>query len=144
MWWKTGFVFGGVPPPCSESEGLRARRLALGGETDLLLRDGRFRLAVTWDDPFNGGSGVGRPLPESDQSGSFWFFEEANRELLVKVLDGRAINGHWWVFYGSLTNVGFTLTVTDQASGETRTYENPPLTFASRGDTEAFGEQPLP
>lgn len=139
IWWKEGVGFIGVPLPCTRSDGLRARRLALGGETDLLLRDGRFRLAVTWDDPFNGGSGVGRPLPESDQSGSFWFFEEANRELLVKVLDGRAINGHWWVFYGSLTNVGFTLKVTDQATGEIRTYENPPLTFASRGDTTAFG-----
>ncbi|HEX6202072.1 MAG TPA: hypothetical protein VF100_03645, partial [Thermoanaerobaculia bacterium] len=134
MWWEEGFVFPGLALPCTESEGLRARRLSLGGETDLLLRDGRFRLEVTWDDPFNGGSGVGRPLPESEQSGSFWFFEEANRELLVKVLDGRLINGHWWVFYGSLTNVGFTLTVADQASGETRTYENPPMTFASRGD----------
>jgi hypothetical protein len=138
LWWKEGFVFGGVPLPCTESDGLEGRRLALGGDTDLLLRDGRFRVSVEWSDPHNGGTGDGHPLPESEQSGSFWFFEEGNRELMVKVLDGRSINGHWWVFYGSLTDVAFTLTVTDQATGASRTYENPPFTFASRGDTAAF------
>jgi len=142
LWWKQGAVFGGVPLDCTGSEGLRGRRLGLGGDEDLLLRDGRFRVSVAWEDPHNGGSGVGRPLPDSDRSGSFWFFQEGNRELVVKVLDGRAINGRWWVFYGSLTDVAFTLTVTDQATGESRTYENPPFTFASRGDTAAFAGLP--
>ena len=57
---------------------------------------------------------------------------------MVKVLDARAVNGHWWVFYGSLSNVPFTLTVTDTATGTPRVYRNPPRTFASRGDTAAF------
>jgi hypothetical protein len=42
------------------------------------------------------------------------------------------------VFYGSLTNVAFTLTVTDTATGRSRVYENPQGHFASSGDTAAF------
>jgi hypothetical protein len=58
-------------------------------------------------------------------------------EVVVKVLDGRAINGHFWVFYGSLSNVEFTLQVTDVVTGESRIYFNPLGTFASVGDIEA-------
>lgn len=144
LWWKEGFVFGGVALPCSESDGLEGRRFSLGGDTDLLFHEGRFRVSVEWADPHNGGTGIGHPLPESEQSGAFWFFNEGNRELMVKVLDGRPVNGHWWVFYGSLTDVAFTLSVTDQATGLTRTYDNPPFTFASRGDAAAFNAQGEP
>ena len=63
---------------------------------------------------------------------------QGNPEMLVKVLDGRPVNGHWWVFYAALTNVGFTLHVTDRMTGETMGYDNPLGTFASMGDTEAF------
>jgi len=57
---------------------------------------------------------------------------------VVKVLDGRALNDHFWLFYGSLTNVEFDLTVTDTVTGQERTYHNPAGTMASRADTEAF------
>jgi hypothetical protein len=39
-------------------------------------------------------------VPLGADTGYFWFFEDTNVELVVKVLDGRAINGHTWVFYG--------------------------------------------
>jgi hypothetical protein len=32
------------------------------------------------------------------------------REVLVKVLDGRAVNGKFWVFYGALSNVRYSVT----------------------------------
>jgi hypothetical protein len=48
------------------------------------------------------------------------------------------VNGHFWVFYSALSNVGFTLRVTDRESDETMTYVNPIGTFASGGDTTAF------
>jgi len=54
------------------------------------------------------------------------------------VLDGRALNGHFWVFYGALSNVEFEITVTDALSGRRRTYVNPLGHFASAGDTQAF------
>ena len=71
-------------------------------------------------------------------SGLFWFFDAANIELVVKVLDGRPLTGHWWVFYAALSNLGFELTVTDTASGFAKSYSNPLGRFASEGDVEAI------
>jgi hypothetical protein len=42
------------------------------------------------------------------------------------------------VFYGALSNVQYSLTVTDTATGATRTYTNPAGQFASVADTGAF------
>ena len=42
-----------------------------------------------------------------------WFFSPDNVELIIKVLDGRSITGHFWVFYGALSNVQYTITVKD-------------------------------
>ncbi|MEM8931514.1 MAG: spondin domain-containing protein, partial [Acidobacteriota bacterium] len=56
------------------------------------LRDGRFRVTVEWRDT-DQRRGVGQPLELTDDSGTFWFFDAANVEVLVKVLDGCAING---------------------------------------------------
>lgn len=109
--------------------------------TQLCLANGRFRLSVSWRD-FAGNTGVGRTLPLTSDTGSFWFFDPANVELVVKVLDGRGLNGQWWVFYGALSNVEYTLTVLDTATGRTKTYTNPSGRFASAGDTAAFPEAP--
>jgi hypothetical protein len=57
---------------------------------------------------------------------------------VVKVLDGTAVTGHFWVFYGALSNVEYELTVTDTATGEVNVYTNPRGRFASVGDTAAF------
>ena len=56
----------------------------------------------------------------------------------MKVIDGRGTNNAWWVFYGSLSNVEFELTVVDTETGDTWTRRNPSGTFASGGDIEAF------
>ena len=56
----------------------------------------------------------------------------------MKVLDGRAVNGHFWVFYGAMSNVEYTVQVRDTLTGAVRTYRNPPGQLASRADTEAF------
>ena len=82
---------------------------------------------------------VTAPLcPSPGDTGYFWFFDSANVELVIKVLDGRGINGHYWVFYGALSNVGYTVTVTDTQTGTVRSYENPSGTLASSADTSAF------
>ena len=110
-------------------------------DSTLCLQGGRFRATVAWHD-FSGNSGVGHAVPLSSDTGSFWFFSPNNVELVVKTLDGRALNGNWWVFSGALSNVEYTLTVTDTASGAVRTYTNPSGTFASQGDTAAFPAGP--
>lgn len=91
----------------------------------LLLHDGRFEVRVTWRD-FAGNSGVANTVPGATaESGLLWFFSAGNWELLVKVLDGCAMNDRLWVLGAGATNVGFTLEVVDTVTGERWTHENP-------------------
>jgi hypothetical protein len=110
---------------------------AAGPAPPLLLRDGRFGVEVHWRDS-RGRAGHGTGLRLSPDSGWFWFFAPHNPELVVKILDGRPLNGHFWVFFGALSDVAFTLRVTDRATGETAVYDSPLHHFASAGDTTAF------
>lgn len=109
----------------------------VSGAGTLCLNEGRFELGVTWED-FEGKTGTGRAVPLSDDTGYFWFVQDTNIELIIKVLDGRPSNDHFWVFYGALSNVAFNLTVTDTVSGQRRVYSNNLGNFASQGDTSAF------
>ena len=90
----------------------------------LCLQNNRFSVQINWED-FNANTGFAQPVPLSDQSGYFWFFSPNNVELLIKVLDGTAVNGHVWVFFAATTNVFYNVTVTDTLSGATRQYQNP-------------------
>ena len=101
------------------------------------VRQDRFRARVRWVAP-DGTRGAGEGVRMTDDTGAFWFFQPSNFELVIKVLDGRAINGHFWVFYGSLTNIEFTLDVTDTESGIVKNYFNPQGRLASSADTSAF------
>ncbi len=47
----------------------------------------------------------------SNDSAIFYFFQPANFELLVKIVDGCGSNNRFWVFYAATTNVEFTLRV---------------------------------
>ncbi len=105
---------------------------------DLCLRSGRIRVRVAWRDPRTGAEGVGTAVPFSDQTGFFWFFNPSNIELVAKVLDGTAINEHFWTFYGALTDVEYFIEVTDLASGRSRTYHNPPRNICGVGDTTSI------
>jgi hypothetical protein len=103
----------------------------------LCLNSQRFGVAVSWRDP-GGNTGTGRSLAITDNTGAFWFFDPTNLELVVKVLDGRSVNGKYWVFYGALTNVEYTITVKDNLTGVVRTYFNPQGRLASVADTGAY------
>jgi photosystem II stability/assembly factor-like uncharacterized protein len=106
------------------------------GPATLCLAGDRFRVEVTW--LVNQDVGRGNAVPLSEDSGSFWFFDPANLELIVKLLDGSAVNGHYWVFFGALSDVEYTIHVTDTLSGLRRAYTNKRGEIASRGDVEAF------
>ena len=108
------------------------------GAAALCLAGNRFKVEALWRD-FQGNSGAGQAQPLTGDTGTFWFFSPENVEVIVKVLDGRALDGHFWVFYGALSNVEYSLTVTDTATGLTRRYLNPLGDLASVGDTTAFG-----
>jgi hypothetical protein len=107
--------------------------------TNLCLNaGGRLRVTVAWRVPSQGTGGQATAVALSADSGYFWFFNNSNVELVVKTVDGRSVNGRFWVFYGALSNVEYTVTVTDTLTGAVKTYSNPNGTLASVADTEAF------
>lgn len=118
---------------------VRPRAACTPGQNTLCLgEDDRFAAHVAWQD-FAGGTGMGNDAGfTTDDTGSFWFFDPGNIEMVIKSIDGRADNGHFWLFFGSLTNVSFDLTVTDTVTALQKTYSNPLGNFASEGDNEAF------
>ena len=78
-------------------------------------------------------------MPLSSDSGYFWFFSADNIELIVKVLDGCAINSEHWVFASGLTNVNVTMIVEDTVTGGSQTYLNPQgQAYQPLQDTSAF------
>src|SRR5262245_20727410 len=104
--------------------------------TTLCLRDNRFKVQLTWSKPSQP-SHAGTAIPLTEDTGYFWFLNSANVELVIKVLKGP--NNTYWVFYGALSSLQYTITVTDTATGAFKTYENPAGTLASVADTSAFG-----
>jgi streptogramin lyase len=108
------------------------------GQFSVCANDSRFRITATWRTPA-GQTGIGHPIPITGDTGAFWFFQSSNFEVLAKVIDGCAVNNHYWFFAGGLTNVQATLTVEDTVTGAVRTYKNPQNTkFQPIQDTAAF------
>jgi ELWxxDGT repeat protein len=124
-------------PWITERAGEAATAPCQPGARRLCLNDNRFAVEVAWKD-FQGHTGKGTAVPLTSDTGTFWFFDSANVELVLKVLDGRPVNNKFWVFYGALSNVEYTVTVTDTQTGKVRTYKNPSGRFASVADTSAF------
>lgn len=112
-----------------------------GSPVHLCLIQNRFQVQVDWQTAGTSGQGQVYPLAGTEESGLFWFFNASNVEIIVKVIDGRMTNGYFWVFIGALTNVGFTVTVTDTETGAVRAYTNPlSSTPVPVGDNTAFSE----
>lgn len=106
-------------------------------ETAVCIGD-RFLVEARWRAPDGGAPAVARAANMFRDDAAFWFFGPSNVELEVKLVDGRGLNGKFWIFCGSLTNVEFTLTVTDTQTGAVKTYFSPQGQLASIADTSAF------
>ncbi len=106
----------------------------------ILLRNGRFRVTAE----FVTAPGA-TPLPTqgallTDDTGYLWFFNQSNVEVLIKVVDGCALNDRFWVFAAGLTDVEMRITVEDTKTGASKVYENPRGTaFRPVQDTSTFG-----
>jgi hypothetical protein len=108
-------------------------------ENAMNLLGGRFRVQVSWKDS-SGNTGPGKVVEfGTADSGLFWFFGANNWEMLVKMVDGCAVNNKKWFFSAATTNVGYTITVTDTQTGAVKTYVNPVgVSAAATTDTNAF------
>ncbi len=104
----------------------------------------RFQVSVSFQETPSAPTQRGRVSAVTpDQTGYFYFLNPDNVDLLVNVTDGCRINNHFWVFYGSATNVQYEITVTDTESGEEQRFERPPSTgLAAVTDTSAFATCP--
>jgi hypothetical protein len=103
------------------------------------LSGARFETKVTWSSP---GFGTDVPAPViriTGDTGAVYFFSPGNVELILKVVDGTAVNGKRWVFVAALTDVAYTLTIRDLLTGVVQTYSRPQGQMVSFADTAAFG-----
>lgn len=91
---------------------------------------GLFSIDITFKHPATGVSTRAGMVPFSDQAATFWFFDPKNPEVTVKVLDGRPVNGHFWVFATSMTTVEFTIEISrcltvDEGPCTSKSYHSP-------------------
>lgn len=88
----------------------------------LCLAGGRFRARAVRRD-FSGEMGAAGATQLTDDSGYFWFFDEENPELLLKMVDACGLPGfgNFWLFSTGLTNVEVELDVVDTESAERAT-----------------------
>ena len=125
---------GSAPPPGA----------CAANATTLCLNNNRFKVQATFATAA-GQTGNGMAVPETTDTGLFWFFSASNIEVIIKVVNACSFAGgpRYWVFAGGLTNVQVVLTVTDTETGITRTYTNLQGTaFAPIQDTNAFATCP--
>jgi hypothetical protein len=106
------------------------------------FQNGRFAASVVWR-AADGRGNDGKAIEVSDQSALFYFFDSSNAEMLIKVVDACGVAGleGYWFFVAATTDLGYTLTVTDTATGVSKQVSNllgrpaepvvDPLTFRS-------------
>jgi CSLREA domain-containing protein len=93
-----------------------------GGNT-LCLNNSRFKVTANWQTPTTYG-GAANAAARDGNNGYFWFSDTGSVEVTAKVLDNCAVNGHYWLFLGGMTNARVDLTITDTQTGHVTTYTN--------------------
>jgi hypothetical protein len=106
-----------------------------------------FNVTLTATNQHNGNvQGPGVALPQNDLFGYFSLpsltANPSNPEVFVKILDGRPVNGKWWVFYGHLTDLIYDLSVRENATGITKVYHKDAGNAVGGFDTGAFSSTP--
>lgn len=110
----------------------------------LCLNNNRFSVTASYQLTPTGPTFEATAVALTGDTGYFWFFDPANVELVVKVLNGCFDPFQsYWVFAAGLTNLEVRLVVTDTRSDRVKTYSNPAGTaFAPIQDTSAFATCP--
>ncbi|MFA6957116.1 MAG: hypothetical protein WC538_14700 [Thermoanaerobaculia bacterium] len=99
---------------------------------------GRFSFKVAAHDHQGGAPVEAVARTQSELHGFFSFpsltGNPDNPEVFVKLIDGRAVNGRWWIFWGGLTDLDYELTVRDS-------FTRKEMTVSGQGsDTVTFRE----
>ncbi len=110
----------------------------------LCFLGGRFQARLAAQDPHTGRTTSGTAVAQGDAFGYFSLPDLTGDvtlpEVLVKMVDARV--APWnddWVFYGSLTDVTYVMSVTDTTSGRTHVYGNDPGNpYCGGADTSSF------
>ncbi len=104
------------------------------GSGTLCLQKGRFEVTAEWRNPGNGQGGQAGAIGLSQTSGAF-HFGDGNPELVTKIVNrGKGID----VYYGSLSNLEYTIKVTDTRTGGVKTYRNPAGRYCGGTEAGAF------
>ncbi len=124
-----------------------ATTLAAGEGPELLLRGGRFRVSVLATDPRTGTTSPGAAIPQGDLFGYFslpgFTGDPSFPEVFVKMTVRS--DGSISIFHSGLTDLSYTLTITDTGTGVVRTYKNEPddpTKLCGGADTKAFPPNP--
>jgi hypothetical protein len=124
------WTIGGASPVCSPTT------------SRFCAQNNRFSVSLWARDQRTGKTDTGHVMLTTGVYGMFGFPVIAGNttdpQIFVKVLDGRPINGKWWVFCSTLTDVEFKVTVTDTQTSQSRTYHKLPGATTSTFDTSAF------
>lgn len=106
--------------------------------TGLCLAASRFKVTAMWQTR-DRKSGTAIGVPVTSDTGYLWFFDAANVEAVVKIVDGCGLNHRYWFFAGGLSNVRIDITVEDTVTGVKKIYTNPlNKAFQPIQDTNAF------
>ena len=107
-------------------------------ETVPLVFEGGYEVGMCYETPAGEIDEAKSGIWASSESGLLWFFSRGNAEVLIKVLDGCSLNGHYWVFVAPVTDVAFNLYVRNSEGRTWSHYNRQGETAAARNDTFAF------
>ena len=123
--------------------GVFHNRFAAESESFSLNEGHPFRVRLAVRDQRTGRTAAGRATSLEDHFGYFTVpgltALADNPEVFVKIVDGRAVNGAFWFFHAALTDLEYTLTVTEEATGRVKTYSKAAGSACGGIDTSAFG-----
>ena len=138
-----GTPTGGVPDDINLN--LSGNGVAPGScppSTALCLNNNRFKVQSQFL-TLGGAAGGAGTVKLTGDTGYAFFFDPANVEAVVKVLNACPLNNRYWVFAGGLTDVRTVITVTDTQRNAVKTYVNPQGSpFQPIQDTSAFATCP--
>lgn len=126
-----------VPEPRADGpEPLALPFLTCGETPEALCLHDRFEVTAVYVDQDVPQSAS--PVPFGPETGMFWFFSPDNVGAVVKVLDGRPVNGRWWVFHTKLSDLEVSIRVRDTDTGDARDYVDPAGSICGGSDLDAF------